>query len=142
MEGVMDRPRDFTRDECLGLMDTVSIGRVVFTEQALPAVMPVAFVIDDGDAVICVPSESNLSAVTRGAIVAFEVDALDAAAPAGWAITVIGRARVDRDPGERVRQALQAWATGPQTEFIRISCQRLAGRRIWPSHIGDDHAAA
>ncbi|WP_247612268.1 pyridoxamine 5'-phosphate oxidase family protein [Actinomadura latina] len=110
-------------------MATARIGRVVFTEQALPAVMPVAFVIDGGDVVLCAPPRTNLAAATRGAIVAFEVDDVDGVRPAGWAVTVIGRARIDRDPGDRVRRALQAWATGPGTEFIRISCERLTGRR-------------
>lgn len=139
MKEVTDRPQSLTRGECLGLMSTVKVGRVVFTEQALPAVMPVGFVLDGGHVVICVPHGSNLAAATRNAIVAFEVDDMDATGPAGWSVTAVGRARVVRDPGDRdsARKALHAWAAGPSSEFVRISCQRVSGWRAGPPSTGD-----
>lgn len=123
-------------------MSTVAIGRVVFTEQALPAVMPVGFVRDGGDVVLCASPGSNLAAAIPGAIVAFEADDLGASGPGGWAVTVVGRARPVRDPGDRAREALQPWTARPSTEFFRISCQRLSGRRIGPSSTGDDYGTA
>ena len=135
-------PRRLTRGECLVLMDTVTIGRVVFTEQALPAVIPVGFVLDDGDAVMCVPPGSGLAAATRDSIVAFEVDDLDATGPAGWSVTVVGRARIVRDPGHRAREALRAWAIGTSPEFVRLSCRHVSGRRVGPSPTGGGYGAA
>lgn len=129
-----------TRAECLGLMGTVPIGRIVFTEQALPAVLPAGFVLDDGDVVICAPAVSGLDTRIRGAVVAFETDGIDAGGRAVWSVTVVGRARVVRDPGERVRSALRPWTTTPEARFVRISCQRTAGRRI--NRTGGDHQAA
>ena len=37
------------RDQCLDLLRTVRVGRLVFTEQARPAVQPVNFRVWQGD---------------------------------------------------------------------------------------------
>ena len=34
------------REDCLGLLASVPLGRVVFTDRALPAIQPVNFVLD------------------------------------------------------------------------------------------------
>ncbi|TYK51453.1 pyridoxamine 5'-phosphate oxidase family protein [Actinomadura decatromicini] len=142
MKDLKDGPQSLTRGECLDLMGTAKVGRVVFTEQALPAVMPVGFVLDGGDVVVCVPPASGLAAATGGAIVAFEADDLGTTGPAGWTVTVVGRARAVRDPGDHARRALDAWISGPSPEFIRISSQRVTGRRVGPSPTGERHKAA
>ncbi|TYB45727.1 pyridoxamine 5'-phosphate oxidase family protein [Actinomadura chibensis] len=142
MKDLKDGPRSLTRGECLDLMSTARVGRVVFTEQALPAVMPVGFVMDGGDAVVGVPPGSGLAAATDGTIVAFEADDLDATGPSGWTVTVIGRARAVRDPGDHAREALRAWTGGPSPEFVRISCQRVTGRRLGPSPTGVRYGTA
>ncbi|MFC4048060.1 pyridoxamine 5'-phosphate oxidase family protein [Actinomadura syzygii] len=142
MKDLTDGPRSLTRGECLDLMGTVKVGRVVFTEHALPAVMPVGFVLEGGDVVVCVPPASGLAAATGGAIVAFEADDLGTTGPAGWTVTVVGRARVVRDPGDPARRALAAWTSGPRPEFMRISCQRVTGRRVGPSSTGEGYEAA
>ena len=41
-----------TRDECLHLMTSVPVGRIIYTRQALPAVELVNFAIYDGDIII------------------------------------------------------------------------------------------
>ncbi|MFI0411719.1 pyridoxamine 5'-phosphate oxidase family protein [Actinomadura sp. 3N508] len=134
MKDVRNTPQGLTRGECLGLLSTVKVGRVIFTEQALPAVMPVGFVLDLGDVVMCVPSGSGrLAAATRDTIVAFQADDLDAAGPTGWSVTIVGRARVVQDPGDRAREALRAWTAGSSPEFVRISCQRVSGVRVGPN---------
>jgi len=40
------------RDECLKLMASVPVGRVIYTRRALPAVEPVNFALDHGDIVL------------------------------------------------------------------------------------------
>ncbi|ANS32007.1 hypothetical protein R1CP_37005 (plasmid) [Rhodococcus opacus] len=46
-----------TTGECLALLRSVPIGRLVYTENALPAVRPVTFAAPDGDIVI--PTDRN-----------------------------------------------------------------------------------
>ncbi|TDC86765.1 pyridoxamine 5'-phosphate oxidase family protein [Actinomadura sp. 7K507] len=130
MEEIGVGAKSLTRAECHELMGTAPIGRIVFTEQALPAVLPVGFVLDGEDVVVCTPSGSTLVTAVRGAIVAFETDGFETGGATVWSVTVVGRARVVRDPGERVRTALRPWTAAADTRFVRISCERLTGRRI------------
>ncbi|MEU8305470.1 pyridoxamine 5'-phosphate oxidase family protein [Actinomadura sp. NPDC048955] len=137
-----DEAAGLTRAECLRLMGTAAVGRIVFTRQALPAVAPVGFVVDGEDVVIPVSRGSGLVAATRGAIVAFQADDLDAADRIGWSVTVVGRARVVRDPGDRAREALRPWTAGTGAEFILVSCGRISGQRVGVVMAGDRETAA
>ena len=122
--------------ECFALAGTVPIGRIVFTDQALPAVQPVNFLIDhDGCVIIRTAQGSKLAAATRNAVVAFQIDEFDPRFEAGWSVTMVGRAQVVRDPDEVARLArlpLHAWAPGTRDHFIRVRPERISGRRIPP----------
>lgn len=120
-------------EECISLAATVPIGRIVFTDRALPAVQPVNFLIDDGSVIIRTTQGSKLAAATRNAVVAFEIDEFDRWSQAGWSVTLVGRAQSVRDPAESARLArlpLQAWAPGPRDRFIRIRPEHINGRRL------------
>jgi nitroimidazol reductase NimA-like FMN-containing flavoprotein (pyridoxamine 5'-phosphate oxidase superfamily) len=120
-------------EECISLAATMPIGRIVFTDRALPAVQPVNFLIDDGTVIIRTAQGSKLAAATRNAIVAFEIDEFDHLSQAGWSVTLVGRAQSVRDPAESDRLArlpLHTWAPGPRDRFIRIRPEHISGRRI------------
>src|SRR5216683_4668357 len=104
-----------SRDECLQLMASVPIGRVIYTRRALPAVELVNFALDDGDIVIRTDRGGKLAAATRGTVVAFEADCLDSAHQAGWSVTAIGPSREVTDPediGRLQKIGLSSWAPG------------------------------
>jgi nitroimidazol reductase NimA-like FMN-containing flavoprotein (pyridoxamine 5'-phosphate oxidase superfamily) len=127
-----------TRD-CLRLLGSVPLGRVVFTDRALPAIQPVNFVLDGDDVIIRASTGSKLGMAMRGAIVAFEADEFDPANRTGWSVTLVGRARLVDDPGEIARLSrlrLRPWTPGPCDRFIRISGKDLAGRRLHPVSAG------
>ena len=122
-----------TRDECLRLMASVPVGRIIYTRQALPAVDLVNFVLDQGDIVIRTDHSGKLAAATRGAVVAFEADSLDPDLHAGWSVTAIGQSQEVTGPDEIRRLAqigLSSWAPGGRDHFIRISPGILNGRRL------------
>ena len=122
-----------SRDECMRLMGSVPVGRIVYTRQALPAVELVNFALDDGDIMIRTDAGGKLAAATRGAVVAFEADGLDVTGHAGWSVTVIGHATAvtDREEIGRLEQLpLTSWAPGKRDHFIRISSSIVNGRRI------------
>jgi uncharacterized protein len=120
-----------TRGECMRLMGSVPVGRIVYTRQALPAVELVNFAIADGDIVIRTDAGGKLAAATRGAVVAFETDSVDVTGHTGWSVTVVGQARAVTD-GEEVRRleqtGLTPWAPGTRDHFIRISPTIVNGR--------------
>jgi uncharacterized protein len=127
--------KQLTREECLRLMASVPLGRIVYTRQALPAVELVNFALDNGDIVIRTGRSGKLAAATRGAVVAFEADSVDPGRHAGWSVTAIGQSHEITDPDEidRLEQiGLSSWAPGNQDHFIRISPEILNGRRLAP----------
>jgi uncharacterized protein len=122
-----------SRGECLRLMGSVPVGRIVYTRQALPAVELVNFMMDDGDIVIRTDGGGKLAAAARGAVVAFEADSVDTAATAGWSVTVIGysQAVTSLEEIRRLeRTGLMPWAPGRRDHFIRISPTMVDGRRL------------
>jgi hypothetical protein len=67
--------------DCMRLIGSVPVGRIVYTQQALPAVELVNFALIDGDIVIKTSAEGKLAAATRGAVVAFKADSVDLGPP-------------------------------------------------------------
>ena len=125
-------PQQLSRDECLQLMASVSVGRIIYTRQALPAVELVNFALDHGDIVIKTDGDGKLAAATRHTVVAFEADCLDTQ-QAGWSVTAIGPSREVTDPddiGRLQKIDLSSWAHGTREHFVRVSPELLNGRRL------------
>ncbi|MBB4916988.1 pyridoxamine 5'-phosphate oxidase family protein [Streptosporangium saharense] len=122
-----------SRQECLDLISSATIGRIVFTDRALPAVQPVTFYLDGEDIVIRTGTGSKLAAATRHTVVAFEVDEFDVPTRTGWSVTAVGRAHAVSDPGQIDRLSrlpLTAWAPGERNHFIVVRAEQVSGRRI------------
>ncbi|GLW07008.1 pyridoxamine 5'-phosphate oxidase [Microtetraspora sp. NBRC 13810] len=120
-----------SREDCVTLLASAPIGRVVFTDQALPAVQPVAFAVDGDHIVIRAAGGSRLA----GAIVAFQVDAFDPVTRTGWSVTALGRARAVRDAAEADRLSrlpMTVWAHDAEDHYVVIPAERLTGRRVHP----------
>src|SRR6476620_2164064 len=62
--------------ECLALLGKAGLGRLAFTERALPAVRPVAFAVDDGVLVLRGSPPEAFRFLDRQ-IVALEIDDID-----------------------------------------------------------------
>jgi uncharacterized protein len=125
--------RQMSSDECLQLMASVPVGRIIYSRQALPAVELVNFAIYNGDIIIRTDHSGKLAAATRGAVVAFEADSVDSERRVGWSVTVVGQSQEVTDPGEigrLERIGLHSWAPGGRQHFIRISPGILNGRRL------------
>ena len=119
------------RAQCLGLLRTVQVGRLVFTEQALPAVQPVNFRLHEEQVVIRVAGGPKLAAATDRAVVAFQADQLDPGLRAGWSVTVVGHASLITGVDDLVAMSgtwLQPWAGGRRDRFIRVLTEKVTGR--------------
>jgi nitroimidazol reductase NimA-like FMN-containing flavoprotein (pyridoxamine 5'-phosphate oxidase superfamily) len=108
----------FGRERCLALLTSVPIGRVVYTDQALPAVTPVTFVLDGDEVTIRTASGSALAAAVRGAVVAFQADRIDPATLSGWSVTIVGRAHLVKVSEDAAGQ------------YIRIAARHVSGGRL------------
>jgi nitroimidazol reductase NimA-like FMN-containing flavoprotein (pyridoxamine 5'-phosphate oxidase superfamily) len=122
-----------SEDECRRLITAVQLGRIVFTDRALPAIQPVNFVISRGEVIIRTSSGSKLAAAARNAVVAFEVDEFDPAIRTGWSVVIVGHARIVSENGELSdlrNLPLDTWAPAAQDFFIAISPELISGRRL------------
>ncbi|MBX9365419.1 pyridoxamine 5'-phosphate oxidase family protein [Streptomyces massasporeus] len=125
---------ELQRQECLRRLAKVPVGRIVYTRQALPAVLPVNFGVEgDGVVLLRTSGTSELVRAIDGAVVAFEADDIDAARHAGWSVVVTGTATVVTDPAEVERLARTgpvSWAPSPQEVFVRIEPELVTGREL------------
>jgi hypothetical protein len=131
--GLMARLSTLDAEECMARLASVPFGRVVFTHRALPAIRPVNHLIDDGNVII----RTNLgtaaeSAAGRGAVLAYEADAIDATTRTGWSVVVTGVAQVVTEPRHlaRYEDLLQPWVDGERNCVIRIPADLVTGYEL------------
>ncbi|MEU1788409.1 pyridoxamine 5'-phosphate oxidase family protein [Streptomyces sparsogenes] len=126
--------RVLDRLECLRLLAKVPVGRVVYTRQALPAVLPVNFSLDtDSSVLLRTSAGSGLVRAIEGVVVAFEADDFDASTRSGWSVVVTGRATVVTDPAEHDRLSRtgpHSWVVTHHEVFVRIESEMVTGREI------------
>jgi hypothetical protein len=119
--------------ECRRLLATAAIGRIAFTEGAMPAIQPVSFALRGEDVLIPTGLGSKMAAGSRGAVLAFEVDDYDLVERTGWNVTVIGPSRLISDPDQVLAlDALGArpWAPAATHCYIALRMSFVQGRRI------------
>jgi nitroimidazol reductase NimA-like FMN-containing flavoprotein (pyridoxamine 5'-phosphate oxidase superfamily) len=116
---------DLTRDDCLHLLGTGELGRVVFTASAMPAVQPVSYVLHGDEVVFRVADAGSLSTATQHAVVGFQVDDIDPITHAGWSILGVGQAYEISDADQR-----SVPSAGSATHTVVMPLQHLAGQRI------------
>lgn len=121
-----------TREQSLELLGGSQVGRVVFTDRGLPAVLPVTFVVDRSSVVFRTARGSRLAAGIQDAVVAFEADEVRPASRDGWSVVVVGRSRVEADPLEqdRLDGLLHSWVPGRKDAFVRVPLEVVTGRRL------------
>jgi nitroimidazol reductase NimA-like FMN-containing flavoprotein (pyridoxamine 5'-phosphate oxidase superfamily) len=138
IEAQIVRPRqalDLTRAESWQLLGSVSLGRIVFTQRAMPAIRPVNHLVDDETIII----RSHLgSAITGhaaaggGVVVCYEADEIDPVRHTGWSVIATGVARLVGDPAviSRYQQMLEPWVEGQMDYVIAIKPEIITGIRL------------
>jgi nitroimidazol reductase NimA-like FMN-containing flavoprotein (pyridoxamine 5'-phosphate oxidase superfamily) len=131
--------------ECLRLLTKNEIGRVVYTDAALPAAQPVTYLLDGEEVVFRTAGGSKLAAATRGAVVAFQADEIDPSTRTGWAVLGVGEAYEVLDPDHLADLATRMprpWAPNRTAHTIAVPLQRLTGRRLVavPADAGEGRA--
>ncbi|GGX76958.1 pyridoxamine 5'-phosphate oxidase family protein [Streptomyces fructofermentans] len=125
--------RELDRSECLRLLAQAPVGRVVYTRQALPAVLLVNFALDGGAVVVRTSAASEFVRAVDGAVVSFEADEVDAVARSGWSVIVTGRAALVTEQSVHahlLRSGPRPWVSWPTDVFIRIEPELVTGREL------------
>jgi uncharacterized protein len=146
MQQASRRLWELNEEECRELLGTAVIGRLAFTEGALPAIQPVHFSLLGDNVVIPTRPGSKVAAAVANAVVAFEADDFDPLTKTGWSVTVVGPSRLLTDPHEiedLEALGLRPWAHTPHRRYIVVRTRIWHGRRLaaplWES-AGDDEA--
>lgn len=127
------RTDELSRAEALGLLGTVSFGRVGFVHRGQPAIRVVNHLIEDERIVVRTSEWSALApVVSEGAVVAYQADAIDPERHVGWSVSVRGPARVVSDAPDAARYMgrLSSWAAGRKDFLILIEPVFVSGIRL------------
>ena len=120
-------------EECLEYLARKPVGRIAVSVQALPVILPVNYVMREGDVVFRTNSGTKLAAATAGTVVAFEVDHYDHNGRNGWSVLIQGRAAEIVRPRRDGRGA----ATPPP----RLGARRF-GRSLRSHSLDDDQRSS
>lgn len=125
--------RTLERAECLDLLARRNIGRVVFTDAAMPAAFPVNYRLVDTEVIFRVAPGGRLARATKDKVIAFEVDDIDARTHTGWSVLGVGEAYeiVDQERLRRLASEVpRPWLTRPSARMMALPLRVLSGRRL------------
>lgn len=115
-------------EDCLCLLSTVPVGRLVYTHGGLPVVRLVDFVVDGDTIVFATHDDTKRRAAVRGDVVAFEADSFDLEQRLRWTVTVIGHLSAV-SPGEAAEFSGHLDELGVPGSLIRLGIESIHGRR-------------
>ena len=131
------RMAELGRAEAMALLGGVSLGRIVFTQHALPTIRPVNHVLDRGEIVIRTHAGAALTrqagrSGSGGVVVAYEAEAIDPHTHLGWSVIVTGYARLVTDPRDlaRYQAMLEPWVDRTMDYAVRIRPDLVTGLRL------------
>ena len=153
---------ELSRAEALHLLGSVSLGRIVFTQDALPTLRPVNHVLDRGQIVIRTHLGAALTLHTStststsragsggsdrsnrsgGVVVAYEADNIDLDTHLGWSVIVTGYAHQVTDPDDlsRYEAILEPWVDQSMDHAVRIRPDLVTGFRLTtPPELDEQH---
>ena len=124
-----------TRRECEALLRSRDTGRIAVSTPQGPHIVPVSYGIVDGEGwptvVARIGAYSVLGTYGGGAMLAFEVDGVEATTGAPWSVVARGRGEVlHRAPEGGAPPAGQVWTSGPRSLFLLMRPSELSGRRL------------
>lgn len=122
-----------TEPECRDLLDSVDVGRIITSVDALPAAFPVNFRLVDDRIVFRTRAGAKLDAALNRTVVAFEVDDVDPTDGSAWSVLVVGRSEVVTEPAavaELDARDIRTWTGAALPHYVSITIDRISGRRV------------
>ncbi|MEZ0492860.1 pyridoxamine 5'-phosphate oxidase family protein [Kineococcus sp. TBRC 1896] len=116
-------PRD-----CRRLLGSSGNGRAVFTEAALPAVLPTEYVVWGDRVWFPVPVGSSLRHHVDGAVLAYHVDHVEPSERSGWSVTVVGPCRTVPRPHSPT--AACRLVEGTDHRLLALDMAHFTGREL------------
>jgi len=121
-------------EECFGLLETKSVGRLVIVVADEPDVFTVNYIVDGTNLVFRTEYGLKLmqSVLQR---IAFQVDDIDETRREGWSVVLRGVGEeISEDLVDRTAAArdaiLETWAAGYRERWVRVVPRIVTGRRL------------
>ncbi|KXF49942.1 MULTISPECIES: pyridoxamine 5'-phosphate oxidase family protein [Rhodococcus] len=134
------RDGTLTPTECAHALRSVPTGRLLYTEDALPAVRLVTFAAPHSEIIIATENEVWFDRLDR-TFVAFEAGHVESGTRAGWSVVVLGHARTAT--GSEYLSAfdhsgISPWTIQPSDGYLVLDIEYVTGRRLTlPRPAGD-----
>lgn len=124
-----------SEDECRELLAAHNLGRVAYNDDQGPVITPVSYALNDGTVLLATSPSTQLAQHASDAVVAFQVEDIDAERRSGWSVLVRGRTEVVEYAQLPASHAARPapWAAGERTLYLRITSTALTGRRLLPA---------
>ena len=128
--------RSLSREECLDRLREGTIGRLAVTHRALPAIVPVNYVLSGSRVLFRTEQGGMIARACTGNVVAFEVDDLAADGCSGWSVLVVGVAELLEGSAafRAAETGLVAAVGGDRDQFVAITIGQLSGRVVSPAN--------
>jgi uncharacterized protein len=119
---------------CWRLMETVEVGRLSYTEAALPVVRPVPFVVENGACVVVALSlaVTSIRVFAQPTIVAFEAGEWRPSEHHGSSVLLVGRASAasELDAVRFAERGLLPWIGGQLALYVQVMGGVVTGQRV------------
>ncbi|GAA5152247.1 MULTISPECIES: pyridoxamine 5'-phosphate oxidase family protein [Amycolatopsis] len=140
----MTELRALSPRQCMDLLSSGTVGRLAFSEHAMPAIRPVNFLLHGGDLVIRTSRTGSIAKLVDE-VVAFEVDDIDPATHTGWSVVVVGKIHPVTNIEELVTLAdprRRPWPGGERSCFLRLPIDIVSGRTFEAYDVGPAETVA
>ncbi len=117
--------------ECWELLRSRKVGRVAYTDERGPMVVPITFAVGEDSVLFRVAPYSEVARQLPGARVALEVDDIDYDTRSGWSVVIRGSVEaVDTEDLPAPEARPTPWPEGQRTLHLRLTSQVVTGRRL------------
>jgi hypothetical protein len=123
--------------QALELLGSVTLGRIVSTHHALPAIRPVNHIAVENDIIVRTHRGAALAThvqgiSTPGAMVAYEADAIDPDTHLGWSVAATGYTHLITNPAQLnlYQGLLEPWVDQAMDYAVRIHPELVTGIRL------------
>ncbi len=134
----MNEVVELTVQECLGLLETSTVGRVGLMTEAGLRIFPVNYTVFADTIVFRTLPYGAIANSAHGAEVAFEVDDLDDDLRSGWSVLAVGPCERIEDPATvrliRSEGGPEPWAAGQRNLYFQVRWTDVTGRRVDGRH--------
>jgi hypothetical protein len=120
-----------TLEESLDLLATMTIGRLVFTERALPVIQPVYVAVERPHVLLRSITGAGLGSLVDGSVVALEAGRTEPPLCRGWSVTVTGRVFAAHSaPTHSRRYRVHGCSSPSEGELMRLETGLVSGHRL------------